>query len=260
MPLTRPATALGRTQSGDPFSQGAAVRNPSYAESMSRLRRVVVPGAPHHVTQRGVRRMTVFYAAADYQLYRSLLGESSRRHGVEIWSYCLMPNHVHLIAVPDSPHSLARALQQAHARYAEILNRRAGWSGHLWQQRFSSAPMDGRHLVFAARYVLRNPVRGLLVARALDWPWSSAAAHAGLVDDPVVLDPKRLLSRVPDLLARLEEADDEDSLGEIRARTLTGRPLGDDGFILDLEDRLGRALAPRRGGRPPRSGPRLDSA
>ena len=226
---------------------------------MSRLARVVVPGAPHHVTQRGVRRMAVFFSPSDFLLYRALLRRAAERHGLEVWSYCLMPNHVHLVAVPRSPTALARALQETHTRYAEKLNRRSGWRGHLWQQRFSSSPMDERHLYFATRYVLRNPVRAGLVDRAIDWPWSSATAHSGLRKDALLPNPDLLVSRFPGLLDGLDEVDAEALDDELRLRTRTGRPLGDEGFVRAIEDRLGRSLAPQRRGRRSRPGAAGDS-
>jgi putative transposase len=126
---------------------------------MARLARVVAPGLPHHVTQRGNRRQKTFFSPADYRLYRSLMAEWCGREGVEIWAYCLMPNHVHLIAVPEREDALQRAIGEAHRRYSRAVNLREGWRGHLWQGRFASFPMDQDHLLAAARYVELNPVR-----------------------------------------------------------------------------------------------------
>jgi len=144
---------------------------------MARIARVAVPDWPHHVTQRGNRRMQTFFGEADYRAYLSLVSEWCSRHGVAIWAYCLMPNHVHLIAVPAAAEGLARALGEAHRRYTRQVNFREKWRGYLWQGRFGSVAMDEPHLLAAARYVETNPVRARLVASAEDWPWSSAAAH-----------------------------------------------------------------------------------
>ena len=110
---------------------------------MARLARVVAPGVPHHVTQRGNRRQETFFRPADYRLYRELMAEWCGRCGVEIWAYCLMPNHVHLIAVPQTADALQRAIGEAHRRYTRAINLREGWRGHLWQGRFASFPMEG---------------------------------------------------------------------------------------------------------------------
>ncbi len=144
---------------------------------MARIARFVVPGLPHHVTQRGNRRERVFFGDDDYELYRDLLASQCRKQGVACWAYCLMPNHVHLILVPDREEALARALGETHRRYASVVNARARVTGHLFQSRFGSVVIDEEHLAAAARYVALNPVRAKLVARAEDWRWSSARAH-----------------------------------------------------------------------------------
>ena len=123
---------------------------------MARIARVVAPGAAHHITQRGNRRQERFLGDADYEAYLELMGEWCARHKVEVWSYCLMPNHVHVIVVPQSEDGLRRAIGEAHWRYTRRINFREGWRGHLWQGRFASFPMDELHLLMAARYVERT--------------------------------------------------------------------------------------------------------
>ena len=144
---------------------------------MPRQARVVVPGLPHHVTQRGNRRQPTFFCNGDYRVYLDIAAEVFGPLGVEVWAYCLMPNHVHLIAVPGDETSLAKAMGETHARYTRFINRRENWTGHLWQGRFGSRPMDEAHLYRCVRYVGLNPVDAGLVARAVDWPWSSVKAH-----------------------------------------------------------------------------------
>jgi putative transposase len=153
---------------------------------MARLARVVVPGVAHHVTQRGNRRQPTFFQEDDYRAYLELLGEGCGRCGVEVWAYCLMPNHVHLIVVPQSEDGLRRALGEAHRRYTRRINFREGWRGHLWQGRFASFALDARYLRRAARYVELNPVRAKLCRMPWRWPWSSAAAHVAGKEDGVV--------------------------------------------------------------------------
>ena len=136
---------------------------------MPRLFRVVVPGTPHHVTQRGNRRERVFFGPDDYRFYKRLLAEAAGKAATEVWAYCLMPNHVHLILVPSDPDGLRTTLAEAHRRYTSFINQRQGWTGHLWQGRFGSVAMDEDHLAGAIRYVSLNPVRARLVTRAEDW-------------------------------------------------------------------------------------------
>ena len=129
---------------------------------MARLARVVVSGVPHHVTQRGNRRLTTYFSEDDYRAYLDLMAEWCGRCGVAVWAYCLKPNHVHLIVAPKSEEGLRRGIGEAHRRYSRRINFREGWRGHLWQGRFASFPMDERHLMLAVRHVELNPVRAKL--------------------------------------------------------------------------------------------------
>ncbi len=215
---------------------------------MARLARAVAAGAPHHVTQRGNRRQPVFFGDADYAAYRELLAAACRRHGVAVWAYCLMPNHVHLILTPDDAPALRLALGETHQRYTGLVNRRQGWVGHLWQGRFASCALDGPHLIGAARYVELNPVRARLADRAEAWPWSSARAHLAGCDDGLVRVAP-LLEAVDDWAAFLAVAPRADEMDALRRHERTGRPLGDSGFLATLEAGLGRRLRPGRPGR-----------
>ena len=126
---------------------------------MPRLARIVVPGEPHHITQRGNRRMQVFFSADDSGAYKALLAEFCAKAEVEVLAWCLMPNHVHLVLVPSDKDGLRRALGETHRRYSKLINQREGWRGHLWQERFHSFAMDEDHLIEAVRYIELNPVR-----------------------------------------------------------------------------------------------------
>ncbi|MEA2093980.1 MAG: transposase [Pseudomonadota bacterium] len=197
---------------------------------MARIPRVVLPGIPHHVTQRGNRRQKVFFSDDDYRRYLELLSQSCRDARTECWAYCLMPNHVHLILVPTDPDGLRDALSEAHRQYTRVINFRHGWRGHLWQERFHSFPMDEAHLYAAVRYVELNPVRARLAVHAEDWPWSSAKAHLRRRNDDLV-NVSPMLDRV-DVWRRYLDPDRTDSgFDAIRKHTRTGRPLGSDSFM-----------------------------
>ena len=126
---------------------------------MARLSRVVIPGVPHLVTQRGNRRETTFFEDGDYQLYLDLLAEAAAAAGVEVWAYCLMPNHVHLIVTPSDEDGLWRTFRKVHRHYTGYINARMRTSGHLWQGRYGSVAMDEDHLIAALRHVALNPDR-----------------------------------------------------------------------------------------------------
>ncbi|MCZ6603894.1 MAG: transposase, partial [Alphaproteobacteria bacterium] len=206
---------------------------------MARMARLVVPGHPHHVTQRGVRRMKTFLRDADYETYLALLTTWCGEAGTKIWAWCLMPNHVHLILVPRHEDGLRAALAQTHRRYTRKINAREGWQGHLWQERFHSFPMDEAHLLAAVRYVELNPVRAGLVKRPEQWRWSSAKAHRqGREDGVTALAP--MLRRVPDWKGFLGQGLDEATLEDLRRHSRTGHPLGGKRFFTKLEKLFGQ--------------------
>ncbi len=203
---------------------------------MARLPRFVLPGHPHHVTQRGNRRERTFFEEGDYALYLDLLAEASRRNGVEIWSYCLMPNHVHIIAVPSDEDGLSRTFSQLHRRYTGYINARLRVTGHLWQGRFGSVAMDEAHLHHCFRYVALNPVRARLVGRAEDWRWSSTGALLAGKDDHVV-KVAPVLERVGEFSAFLgQEFDETTSYAALRKAETIGRPVGSAEWIAKMED------------------------
>lgn len=215
---------------------------------MARLARLVIPGLPYHVTQRGNRRGTTFFEEDDFRVYRELLADAARAAGARVWAYCLMPNHVHLIVVPGDPDGLRGTFANAHRRYARFINARNRWTGHLWQGRFGAVVMDEAHLAHAARYVALNPVRARLFDRAEDWPWSSASAHlAGRDDELVEVAP--LLERVGDFAVFLGTDEDEQATRALRMAETTGRPLGSEPWVAALEEQTGRTPAAQKRGR-----------
>jgi putative transposase len=218
---------------------------------MPRLARLVVPGLPHHVTQRGNRRQQTFFGEGDYALYRHLLAEGCARAGTRIWAWCLMPNHVHLILVPSNEDGLRAAIGEAHRRYTRFVNGREGWRGHLWQERFASFPMDEEWLIACARYVELNPVRAGLVQRPEQWRWSSARSHLGRTEDGVA-ETAALLERVPNWRELLDGGLEEPLRKTIRGRERTGHALGSAAFLDRLAATLGRSVAPGPRGRPRR--------
>jgi putative transposase len=221
---------------------------------MPRIGRVVAQGLPHHVTQRGNARQQVFYCAEDYALYKDLLWRYASRSGVALWAYCLMPNHIHLICVPENGQSLASTLSRTHADYARHFNIVGRSCGHVWQARYFSCPVEGVHCWQAMAYVERNPVRAGLATEAADYRWSSAAAHTGVAADAMLdlrswqaeYDAHRWAEALRTSVA-------EECIAErIRQATLRGRPLGGEAFVQSLEKTTGRRLHPNPPGRPRR--------
>lgn len=214
---------------------------------MPRLARVVLPGCPHHVTQRGVRSMSIFRDDADCREYLRLIKQNAEKHGVRFMAYCLMTNHIHFVAIPEREDSLARAIGEAHRLYTRNVNFRLGVRGYLFQGRFFSCPMDERHTVAAVSYVERNPVRAGLAAKAWDYPWSSAGFHAGYSECNPLIQTRGFFASSGEWRKILDT--ETFMIEEFRSHFRTGRPLGSVEFSKRAEYLTGRVLLPLPSGR-----------
>ena len=173
--------------------------------------------------------METFFDDEDYEIYLSLLREWCLSAGEEVWAYCLMPNQIHLVTVPDCEDGLARGIGEAQRCYTRYINYKRRWKGYLWQGRFASFPMDEDYLLAAVRYVELNPVRVNIVKKAEDHRWGSARAHLMGVDDSLV-KVQPMLDRVNNW-AELLDSKDQALFDEVRSHERTGRPLGHEIFV-----------------------------
>jgi putative transposase len=220
---------------------------------MPRHARTVFAGVPHHVTQRGNRGEVIFFSDEDRVAYLTWLREYCARYEVSILAYCLMSNHVHIVAVPGTEDALQKVFRPLHMRYAQRLNRAKKWKGHVWQGRYFSSALDDSYLWAALRYVERNPVRARIVQRAESYRWSSAAAHCRLQADPVLATVRewvRQLESIDDWSSWLAEGDRSEEMDVLRRYVETSLPCGDDGFVRRLEGQVGKNLRVRSRGRP----------
>jgi len=216
---------------------------------MSRLARVVLPGVVHHVTQRGVRSMDIFFENDDRVAYIELLKAQGNMVGLQFSGYCLMTNHIHLLVIPSDEASLSRGIGEAHRLYTRHINFRAKTRGHLFQGRFFSCPLDGSHFIAAARYIERNPVRAHICHKASDYQWSSARYHLGITNtDPLISQKHSGIGGTAEWEKWLSS--DPSDLDELRYYFRVGRPLGGESFIKNAELATGRTLFPRKAGRP----------
>ena len=218
---------------------------------MPRIARIVIPHYPHHVTQRGNRRQKVFFNDEDYIFYKEKIAAALSQMQVELWAYCLMPNHVHLVVVPETAEGLCDLFSQAHRHYTRRINFREGWRGHLWQERFHSFVMDENYLLATVRYVELNPVRARLCESAEDWPWSSVHAHLKGEDDELVT-VKPMMGLVNDWHEYLGQQD-QSMYKNIQRHSNTGRPLGSNAFIDKVQAISGRDLRRRKPGPKPKA-------
>jgi putative transposase len=219
-----------------------------------------MPGIAHHITQRGNNREDVFFSDRDRVRYLEILSEHCLRHQLRVLGWCLMTNHVHLIAVPGAEESMAKTLGQAHAQYSLEVNRAQHRVGHLWQNRFFSCALDSRHLLVAMMYVDLNPVRAGMVECALEWEWSSARGHAGAGADALLdrewrewMEEARVGWDFEAWRAALASGLSDDLTERVRRGTRLGEPCGDEEFVGGLEREAGRRLRVFGRGRPSRA-------
>lgn len=221
---------------------------------MARLFRLLAPGFPHHVTQRGVRSIPIFDDDGDRKAYRDFMAEELNRFSVQILAWCLMTNHTHVIVVPNDASLLARAIGEAHRRYTRMKNFSARVRGYLFQGRFGSCVLDERHLLVAARYVELYPVNAGVVKEAADYPWSSARYHLGISEvDRLMRD--NLLGLVANWAEYLHGTDEPSTHTTLLRGLRTGRPAGNAEFVKMLERKTGRDLTRRKAGRPTKVAP-----
>jgi putative transposase len=218
---------------------------------MPRIARVVAPEVPHHVTQRGNNRTEVFLDDADRERYLKTLVRYCEEFKVSIWAYCLMTNHVHLLAVPEQGYSLAQGIGRTNLIYTQYANAKYGRTGRLWQNRFFSCPVEQEQYLWAVvRYIETNPVRAGLVRQAWDYRWSSARHHVRNEPDLVLGRSEWLDRQMTETYREYLMQDSQADVSQVRYATRTGRPLGSASFITRLETKLGRTLRLKKSGRP----------
>lgn len=228
---------------------------------MPRQPRVVLPGYPHHVIQRGHNQAPVFLERADHRFYLQLLADWKARLGCKVYAYCLMTNHVHLVIDPgETAKKLALLMKRVAGRYTRHVNNVEQRSGTAWNGRFSSSPIDtDRYLMACCRYVELNPVRAGMVSVPQDYPWSSYRHKVGqslcqwLDEDPCYTELGSTPSeRVARYHAWVLDSIPDGEWQFIRAAARRGQLTGDKRFREAVSRRLGRRIASRGPGRPKR--------
>ena len=247
MPIDNGNSVLERSL---PLRMALVWCGPASLEPMARVARIVLPDVPVHITHRGNKKEAVFFTANDRKRYCEKLREYADRFELEVWAYCLMPNHVHLVAVPRRTDALARAIGNTHRHHSRLVNLRNEWTGHLWANRFYSTPLDEAHLWIAVRYVELNPVRAGIVDDPTRYRWSSAAAHVHGAPDELLSASRPFPGAIDNWARWLAQGIAPADYERIRENTSTGRPTGSDDFVAWFESKLSRAIRRRRPGRP----------
>lgn len=219
---------------------------------MARQARIVIPNTAHHITQRGNRGEQVFFEKADYKTYLDILLEQCERFKLSLFSYCLLPNQIHLIVEPEEPALMARAIGETHRRYSCIINERNNWRGHLFQDRFFSYPVDEQNALRAARFIETLPVTAGIAPKPENYLWSSAKARIKVIEN-TFLKPFRSFHVVHNWADYLERPMNPDELRTIQLHLQTGRPRGSDLFLDNIEAQIGRSVRPKKRGRKPKN-------
>ncbi|MEO7031470.1 MAG: transposase [Herbaspirillum sp.] len=225
---------------------------------MARSARLVVPGQPHHLIQRGNDRRLVFQDDADYQMFLDWLGKAARQFKVALHAYVLMPNHLHLLATPTDETGLARMMQWVGRYYVPYFNRKYECVGTLWQGRYKTTVIDSeRYLMVCMRYIELNPVRAQMLTDAARYRWSSYVHHIGVHTDPLITDHALYwalgntpFAREAAYRALFEQALSAQQISELAEVKLNGRALGSDQFKQQLERQTTRRVLMGRPGRP----------
>ena len=218
---------------------------------MARIRRIVIPNTPHHITQRGVRSMNIFFKDEDYLYYKELLLTQSKKHNVKIISYCLMTNHVHIIAIPKDKESLAKAIGETHRLYTRKINFEQKVKGHLFQERFYSTPLDETHFLYALRYVEQNPVKAFMVKYPWDYKYTSCLKRLDLVKTDKLLSGYEPIDTIINYKEFLLQTTNDRIIQE---KTKTGKPCGDNDFYDKIKLLTGIDYKNKKAGRPKKDG------
>lgn len=218
---------------------------------MPRIGRAVAAGFPHHVIHRGNNREDVFFEKEDRKQYLSLLKKYAAKWTSPITAYCLMTNHVHFLTKPGSDESLYKMMQGLTLCYTQYINRIYGRTGRLWESRYHSCIVDHEKYLWAvARYIEQNPVRAGMIEKAEDYPYSSARAHVKGSDDDVLGADLFTNDQRQDYILLLQTDLPGKEIERLRYATKTGRPFGNERFLVEMENKLERRLLQRPKGRP----------
>lgn len=219
---------------------------------MARKARIVVEGLPHHIMQRGNYGQEVFFDDEDYRTYLEWVMYYSERYCLKILGYCLLPNHIHFIVIPDKKSSMSRVFNIVNMKYAQYMNKKMEEKGHLWQGRYYSCVMDDLYVAIALKHIEDNPVRSGLVEEPWEWKWSSCAYHVGVSKPQISLTSiDTVVDMTPDVWRRYLMGRDRVTLVENFVKhSILGRPLGSEQFIQELEKKLSKSLKVAPRGRP----------
>lgn len=226
---------------------------------MPRRARVILSNTPHHVVQRGHNRKAVFIEQGDYRYYLDNLLEWKEKLACQVYAYCLMTNHVHLVVDPgETPANLSRLMKRLAGRQTRLVNAVEARTGSLWEGRFKCSPIETqRYLLACCRYVELNPVRAKMVVRPQEYTWSSYREKIGLMTKSIIdrdVCYQALGEDEPTRQRNYAEwvtgAEGQDDVAFIRTALTRGQLTGTGRFVEEVEQRTGLRIEQRGPGRP----------
>lgn len=227
---------------------------------MARRPRCYIPGFPYHIVQRGNNKQDCFRTIEDYEDYLILWRKNAARYGVSVHAYCLMTNHIHVLATPLAPNAISETLKVVGSTYAQRMNRRYERTGTLWEGRHRSSLIQTEQYLFTCYlYIELNPVRAGMVEHPGDYPWSSYAQNA-LGKEGWLTAHGLYLRLGKDRLSRCKAYRDmharrmsQTDLQNIRQATRSCQPVCDSTFRRELEQKFAVRFGRTKTGRPRKS-------
>ena len=218
---------------------------------MSRNHRLIIPNIFHHAIQRGNNRQAVFRENDDRFYYLKWAGKLALQFHTPIFGYCLMTNHNHLLILPSDEEGMINFMKLLGQRYTQYYNRKYQRSGKLWENRYKLHPFDPDLYYVVLRYIEKNPVRAGMVADATRYPWSSAAYHVlGKKNGTIMADNFHDYNSASNYKDFFYEQERVEEIEAIQEAAQQGKAWGKTAFLERLAEELGKAVAPRKKGRP----------
>jgi len=218
---------------------------------MARQARIIVPNSPHHISQRGNRGESIFFEKEDFSNYLELIQKNLNDFKIDLLSFCLLPNQIHLLMEPKHKDDLSRCIGETNRQYTRYINQKKNWTGHLFQNRFFSYAMDDQHALRAARFIETLPVTAKITEKPQNYLWSSAKYRIKTIENSPIkpFNMFHLDQNWEDFLGRIM---DTEELKKIQTHLQTGRPRGNTLFLDTVEQQIGRPVRPQKRGRKPK--------
>lgn len=158
---------------------------------MPRSKRMLYDSAVYHIVQRGHNKDRLFKSPQDYKVFKEIIRKYKKRFIFDIYHYCFMSNHIHMLLKTENGGNLPRILQGITQSYSFHYRRAYNYSGYVYQNRYKSFLIENdSYLLECGRYIERNPLRAGIVKDLAQYYWSSYNFYAKCkFDDIITMNP-----------------------------------------------------------------------